>query len=115
MDNIKISVSFKLHGSIMYQERNDNNLLNSDTKTVKSRNKKTKHNTDIIKPAKYKPCFQSINMTNEVYHYMMDTPVDSMPVNHWKKLSENQRIEEHLKEIQHDLDAISFEFKVFND
>lgn len=100
----------------MYQEKNDNNLLNSNTKTVKSHNKKTKKiNTNKIEPAKYKPCFQSINMANEVYHYMMDTPTDSMPVNHWKKLSENQRIEEHLKEIQHDLNAISFEFKVFND
>ena len=83
MDNIKISVSFKLKGNV----RNSN----------------------------YKPCIQTINMSMETYKYMMSTPIDNISANHWKRMSENQRITEHLKEIQHDLDATSFEFTVFND
>ena len=51
----------------------------------------------------------------ETYKYMMSTPIDNISANHWKRMSENQRITEHLKEIQHDLDATSFEFTVFND
>ena len=54
-------------------------------------------------------------MSMEAYKYMMGTPTNNMSANHWKRMSENQRIMEHLKEIQHDLGAISFEFTVFED
>ena len=54
-------------------------------------------------------------MSKEAYQYMMSTPVGDMSANHWKRMSENQRIAEHLKETQHDLGAISFEFTIFND
>ena len=51
----------------------------------------------------------------EAYKYMINTPTDSISTNHWKRMSENQRIAKHLKEIQHDLGAISFEFTVLKD
>ena len=54
-------------------------------------------------------------MSMEAYQYMMSTPTSNISINHWKRISENQRIAEHLKETQHDLGAISFEFTIFND
>ena len=117
MDNIKISVSFKIKGSIMYQEKDkDGDPLYYDINTMEFRNNKTKR-TDVVKfkTPKCKPCIQTINMIEEAYKYMLNTPINNMSANHWKRMSENQRITEHLKEIQHDLDAISFEFTVFED
>ena len=51
----------------------------------------------------------------EAYQYMISTPTNNISTNHWKRMSDNQRIAEHLKETQHDLGAISFEFTVFED
>lgn len=117
MDNIKISASFKIKGGIMYQEKDkDGNPLYYDINTMEFRNNKNKH-TDVVKfkTPQCKPCIQTINMTEEAYKYMLNTSTSNMSANHWKRMSENQRITEHLKELQHDLDAISFEFTVFED
>lgn len=117
MDNIKISVSFKLKGSIMYSEKDQNDEpLHYDVNTMSLQGKK-KGKTEKIKfkTSRCKPCIQTINMSMESYHYMMSTPTDNISIAHWKRMSENQRIAEHLKEIQHDLDATSFEFIIFND
>lgn len=116
MDNIKISATFKIQGSVMYQEKDkDGNPLHCDVNTMKFYDKKTNH-TDIVnfKTSKCKPCIQSINMSEEAYQNMMNTPVGGMSTNHWKRMSKNQRIAEHLKELQHDLGATSFEFTVFD-
>ena len=117
MDNIKISVSFKIKGGIMYQEKDkDGNPLYYDINTMEFRNNKTKH-TDVVKfkTPKCKPCIQTITMTEEAYQYMLDTRTNNISTNDWKRMQANKRIAEHLKEIQHDLDAISFEFTVFED
>lgn len=116
MDNIKISATFKIQGSVMYQEKDKNgNPLHYDVNTMKFYDKKI-NNTDIVKfkTSRCKPCIQSINMSEEAYQNMIDTPTGSMSSNHWKRMSKNQRIAEHLKELQHDLGATSFEFTVFD-
>ena len=116
MDNIKISATFKIQGSVMYQEKDkDGNPLHYDVNTMKFYKKKTNY-TDVIKfkTSRCKPCIQSINMSEEAYQNMMDNPAGGMSSNHWKRMSENQRIAEHLKELQHDLGATSFEFTVFD-
>ena len=117
MDNIKISASFKLRGGIMYSEKDQNSEpLHYDVNTTCSYDKKkNKAKTVKLKNTYYKPCIQTISMSMEAYKYIMGTPTSNMSTNHWKKRSENQRIMEHLKEIQHDLGAISFEFTVFED
>ena len=117
MDNIKISASFKLKGSVRTSNKNQNDkLLHYDVNTRDFYNKKkSKTETVKLKTSCYKPCTQTMSMSMEAYQYMMSTPIDNISANHWKRMSESQRITEHLKEIQHDLDAISFEFTVFND
>lgn len=117
MDNIKISASFKLKGSVMYSEKDKNGEpIHYDINTVNFYDTETnKTKTVKFKTSRCKPCTQTISMSKETYQYMMSTPVGDMSANHWKRMSENQRIAEHLKETQHDLDAISFEFTIFND
>lgn len=117
MDNIKISASFKLQGSVMYSEKDKNSEpLHYNVNTINLYDKK-KNKTETVKfkTSRYKPCIQTINMSIEAYQYMMSTPTANMSAAHWKRMSENQRITEHLKENQHDLGAVSFEFIVFND
>ena len=117
MDNIKISASFKLKGSVMYSEKDKNGEpIHYDINTVNFYDTETnKTKTVKLKTSRCKPCVQTISMSKEAYQYMMSTPIDNISANHWKRMSESQRITEHLKEIQHDLDAISFEFTVFED
>ena len=117
MDNIKISARFKLIGGIMYSEKDQNSEpLHYDVNTMDFYDKKkSKKETVKFKTSRCKPCIQTISMSMEAYQYMMSTPTDNISANHWKRMSENQRIAEHLKETQYDLDAISFEFTVFED
>ena len=117
MDNIKISASFKLRGGIMYSEKDQNGEpLHYDVNTMDFYDRKNgKKETVKFKTSRCKPCIQTINMSMEAYQYMISTPTSNISTNHWKRMSENQRIAEHLKETQHDLDAINFEFIVFED
>lgn len=117
MDNIKISASFNLQGSIMYSEQDkEGNPVSFDINTINFYDKK-KHKTNTIKfkTSRCKPCVQTINMSLEAYQAMMNTPTEKISVNHWKRMSANQRIAEHLKEIQNNLGATSFEFTIFED
>ena len=90
MDDIKISVNFKIKNDTI--SKNDN-----------------------PKVSRYNYCVQSINMTKEAYYYMIDNIVNNISSNHWKRLSNRRRIAEHLKGLQHDLKAASFEFTIFED
>lgn len=117
MDNIKISATFKIRGSVMYQEKDkEGKPLHYNVNTMELYDENTNH-TDVVKvkTSKCKPCIQSINMSKEAYQNMINNPTSGISPNHWKRMSENQRIAEHLKELQNDLDAISFEFTVFDD
>ena len=60
--------------------------------------KKGKTETVKFKTSRCKPCIQTISMSIESYQYMMSTPTNNISANHWKRMSENQRIAEHLKE-----------------
>ena len=116
MDNIKMSANVKLQGSVMYLEKDQNDEpIHYDINVMNFYNqKKNKTETVKFKTSQCKPCIQSINISEEAYQNMMNNPASGISLNHWKRMSENQRIAEHLKEIQHDLDAISFEFTVFD-
>ena len=117
MDNIKISARFKIRGNIICSEKDQNSEpLHYDVNTMDFYDrKKGKKETVKFKTSRCKPCVQTINMSLEAYQTMMNTPTEKMSVNHWKRMSENQRITEHLKEIQNNLGATSFEFTIFED
>lgn len=116
MDNIKISVTFSIPGNVMYSDKEcAEDFEKYSIKTVGVYDSK-KNKTEFLKSKvrKCKPCKQIINMSQEAYDCMMDTPANSSK-NHWKRMSEKQRIAEHLKDMQYQLHATSFEFTIFND
>lgn len=92
MDNIKITASFTLPGRtpiIETKEGESNKIVG------------------------YKTCTQTINMTEETYKHMLYNTCNNIGLKHWKQMSENQRIAEHLKEVQGNLGASSFEFIIY--
>lgn len=91
MDNIKITVSYTIPGSVMIGKK------------------------DSEKPRRCKPAMLSINMTDLAYEEMLHTPCNKVSPKHWQRMSEAQRVIEHLKLIQQDFHAISFEFTIYND
>lgn len=112
MDNIKISVSFSIPGSVAYQEKDNNgDPIRYNTVSIPM----GKSAPITIKVAKCKPSTQSINMTDEAYKGMLSTPIHKISLNHWKRMTDVQRVAEHLKDIQYDLHATSFEFTIYED
>lgn len=93
MDNIKITVNFTLSGRVR-------NRINNDPET---------------KIYKYKDCNQTINMSRDAYVELLRTPCNNITPKHWQRLNPYQRISEHLKELQHDLQATNFTFVIYND
>ena len=117
MDNIKISVRFSINGTVKYSEKDaSGDPVHYKKNTIDLYDKKKKRTeTFTYKTSKYKPITQNINMTQEAYQYMLSTPVEGTSANHWKRMSVKQRIAEHLKEVQANLGANSFEFTIFED
>jgi hypothetical protein len=117
MDDIKVTVSFSIPGSIMLKENDPNGdpvEFVSSSLSVSNRNSK-KSETITFKTPKCKPCTQSINMTREAYKSMLNTPIHKISPFQWNSMSKKKKIAEHLKDIQHDLHATSFEFIIYED
>ena len=73
----------------------------------------------IIKPRirKCKPAIQSLNICKEAYEYMISegsTP-SSIKVNIWLLMSQQSRLEYHLREISESLGGISFTYQIIED
>lgn len=115
MDNIKISASFLLPGSVMNREKDSNgDPVKYSKLTLDVIGNKGKHEVLKMKIPKCHPCTQVINMTEKAYNYMMSTAHGYSP-SYWHNLSERQRIAEYLKDIQYDLHATSFDFTILDD
>ena len=66
---------------------------------------------------KCKPAIQSLNICKEAYEYMISknsTP-SSIRENNWLRMSQESRLEHHLKEISESLGGISFTYQVIED
>lgn len=117
MDNVKITVSFVIPGSTRYIEKDANGEpVKYDICTVETYNRKKDKYTSIrMKVAKTKPAVQTINMTEDAYAEMLAVPSKGISINHWKRISDIQKIASHLTDLQHDLGASSFDFVIYED
>ena len=116
MDNVKISVSFTIPGSVMDKEKNSKGeLVNYTNLSFNVIGKKGRYETLKTKLPKCKLCIQNINMTKETYDNILTTPVHKFSASYWKRLPAKQRIAEFLKDMQNDLHASSFEFTILED
>lgn len=116
MDNIKISASFTIPGSVMYTEKDSQGEpVHYKNVSFNVSNKRGKQELLKMKLSKCKPCKQVINMTEDAYNSMLNIPPKNTSPVFWKRLPVTQRISEHLKDIQLTLHATDFEFTIFND
>ena len=140
MDEIKVSLTIKLPGAVMWSKEEclktikevitlKNGKKKTITKVVEDWDKMDKHTFKAVKLGKDKPetivfytrkcvpATQSINMNKDAYEYMTDKnscPSWSKP-SKWNSMSKKERLESHLQMITEHLDGISFTYQVFDD
>lgn len=124
MNEIKVSLSIVLQGSIMYSQEQAKALEEEKVGTgydtfsmrVESlKNGKKDAETITIKTRKCKPAGQSLNLSMDAYDYMTgkEAPYFVKPRD-WERLTKKQRLETHLKRIVEELGGVSFTYAVLD-
>ena len=57
----------------------------------------------------------SINMYEEAYKFMLETPVAPYNQKTWKKLSINEKLKAHFDIIAYDFNALSYSYEILDD
>lgn len=108
MNEIKVSLSIVLQGSIMYSQEQAKALEEEkvgtgyDTFNMRVEGKKSDGRKDVqtitVKTRKSKPASQSLNLSMDAYNYMVsnEAPYFVKPRD-WERLTKKQRLEAHLK------------------
>lgn len=120
-NEIKVSLSVTLQGSVMYSQEQAKALEEEkvgtgyDTFSVRVEGKKDIQ-TITVKTRKCKPAGQSLNLSMDAYDYMTgkEAPHFVKPRD-WKELTKKQRLEAHLKRICEELGGVSFTYAVLDD
>lgn len=117
-NEIKVSLSVTLQGSVMYSQEQAKALEEEkvgtgyDTFSMRVEGKKDIQ-TITVKTRKCKPAGQSLNLSMDAYEYMIgkEAPYFVKPGD-WEKLTKKQRLEAHLKRICEELGGVSFTYAV---
>lgn len=124
MNEIKVSLSIVLQGSIMYSQEQAKALekekvgtgydtFNMRVESLKDGKKDAE--TITVKTRKYKPAGQSLNLSMDAYDYMTGKEAPYfVKARDWEKLTKKQRLEAHLKRIVEELGGVSFTYAVLD-
>lgn len=124
MNEIKVSVSIVLQGSILFTQEEAETLekeqpgsgFDSQTQVVKNLNGKG-GKVVHYKTRKCRPACQSVKLCKEAYLYMIDR--NSCPewekTKKWATMSKKERLESHLKRLTEHFGGTSFSYKIFED
>lgn len=84
---------------------------------VKESGKHTKKVKELlnVKTRKQRLITQNINICEEAYNYMLETPTTKKMFKLWPMLSENEKLRAHFDLIAHDLHAVSYSFEILGD
>lgn len=120
MTEIKVSLSLLVPGATMLSsqewEENSKKLLNEEKIVVETKQKgKVKRETITIHTRKQRLVTQHIDMTQEAYQYMLNTPAEPKFIRIWNNLSKSERLKKHFDLIAHDLGAIKYSFEILDD
>ena len=131
MSTVKLSVTIVLPGSVMMtsqeceenpQENYDRNFMLLQVKKYDYKTKKSYFKKEPLefKTRKCKDATQVIKMYEEAYEYMTSVacPEWYLPmggINKWKKLSKEQRLEEHLNRLCKAMGGKSYTYAVYPD
>ena len=124
MDNIKVSVTFILPGRVLLtqdeaehlEKEKEGNGFETTKMQVRLDLKSNKTETITVRSRKCRTATQTLNLTNEAYHYMIGREA-LLPYTEksWNKLGPKAKLELHLKGICDSLGGISYSYKVFED
>ena len=124
MNEIKVSVSIVLQGSILFTQEEAETLekeqsgsgFDNQTQVVKNLNGKG-GKVVHYKTRKCRPACQSVKLCKEAYLYMIDK--NSCPewekTKKWNSMSKKERLESHLKRLTEYFGGTSFTYKIFED
>lgn len=124
MNEIKVSLSIVLQGSIMYSQEQAKALekekvgtgydtFNMRVEDLKDGKKDAK--TITVKTRKCKPAGQSLNLSMDAYDYMTGKEAPYfVKARDWERLTKKQRLEAHLKRIVEELGGVSFPYAVLD-
>ena len=123
-NEIKVSLSVILQGSVMYSQEQAKALEEEkvgtgyDTFSMRVEGlKRGKKDTETltVKTRKSKPASQSLNLSMDAYNYMVsnEAPYFVKPRD-WERLTKKQRLEAHLKRIVEELGGVSFTYAVLD-
>lgn len=124
MNEIKVSLSIVLQGSIMYSQEQAKALekekvgtgydtFNMRVESLKDGKKDAE--TITVKTRKCKPAGQSLNLSMDAYDYMTGKEAPYfVKAKDWEKLTKKQRLEAHLKRIVEELGGVSFTYAVLD-
>ena len=125
MNEIKVSLSIVLQGSIMYSQEQAKALEKEkegtgyDTFNMRVEGKKSDGKKDVqtitVKTRKNKPASQSLNLSMDAYNYMVsnEAPYFVKPKD-WERLTKKQRLEAHLRRIVEGLGGVSFTYAILD-
>lgn len=124
MNEIKVSLSIVLQGSIMYSQEQAKalekekagtgyNTFNMKIESLEDGKKDAK--TITVKTRKCKSAGQSLNLSMDAYDYMTGKEAPYfMKAKDWERLTKKQRLEAHLKRIVEELGGVSFTYAVLD-
>ena len=124
MNEIKVSLSIVLQGSIMYSQEQAKalekekagtgyNTFNMKIESLEDGKKDAK--TITVKTRKCKSAGQSLNLSMDAYDYMTGKEAPYfMKARDWERLTKKQRLEAHLKRIVEELGGVSFTYAVLD-
>lgn len=124
MNEIKVSLSIVLQGSIMYSQEQAKALEKEkvgtgyDTFNVRVeslKDGKKDAETITVKTRKCKSAGQSLNLSMDAYNYMTGKEAPYfMKAKDWERLTKKQRLEAHLKRIVEELGGVSYTYTIHN-
>ena len=124
-NEIKVSLSVTLQGSVMYSQEQAKALEEEkvgtgyDTFNMRVEGKKSDGKKDVqtitVKTRKNKPASQSLNLSMDAYDYMTGKEAPYfVKAKDWERLTKKQRLEAHLKRIVEELGGVSFTYAVLD-
>lgn len=127
MDNIKISASFILPGSVLPAEqpcskngkkkKSKDKMIQKEPISYHTETIKVKQGTIVINVRDAKPVTQTMHLTQSAYDYMSshEYPIYGINAKEWKNMSKTQRVKAHLLLIAYDLNGYLKDFTILED
>lgn len=125
MNEIKVSVSIILRGSILLtqeeaetlEKEQPNSGFEKHTQVVENPENRKDRQVIHYQTRKCRPASQSVKLCKEAYLHMIDKDEcpEWMKISKWAAMSKKERLEAHLQRLTEHLGGLSYTYEVFDD